>query len=288
MEGNRREGTLGLFAEYVPPRRQPTVTREPVVQEPIVQEPPQQVYFDHSRETYVTAITEVGGVKEVSLYMRTAAKSQTLREGDTFSVGALNNGVIEQINVGEGNIVLRDGLDRRVVAIGESLRTPIALPRSEYIEPVPVTTAMLNGGGNNMRGGGNNNMPGGNTRGGRNRNTMNNDQNSRDTSILTRSRNMTDQAQMYNQDQMNQMYYQNQMNQGYYMMPAQSGQGMVMYEGGQVPQGMVLVPSNQAPEGYQMYPGGEMMPQGYDMTQQGNTAFGGRGGRGGRGGGRGG
>jgi hypothetical protein len=125
MEGDRTVDGVGLFASYEPaPPRRPVVER-PVVERPVVERPVQQPRqeFDHSEQTFVNAIQEIDGLKEVWLFTRTSGETQQLHEGDRFRVGSLS-GTVAKIRVDERDIEIETEDGSRYVALGKRLREP--------------------------------------------------------------------------------------------------------------------------------------------------------------------
>ncbi len=78
----------------LPAKESSETIRLAITDPPPREDPPPRRTFDEARYTFVTAIVEVNGRRQVWLSIRTEGKWLRLYEGDTFQIGSLDGKVV--------------------------------------------------------------------------------------------------------------------------------------------------------------------------------------------------
>lgn len=115
MEGERFMDSGGVFAAYVPYR--PPPPDRPTGPPPTA--PPKPPAFDATRLTFVNAIIEENGRRQVWLFVRTTGDTKKCYEGDTFEIGEVQGKIAK---IGEREVEVEIDGQLHVVGLGDPLR----------------------------------------------------------------------------------------------------------------------------------------------------------------------
>jgi hypothetical protein len=79
---------------------------------PRLDDPPPPPGFNHAKFTILTAVLDIGGIREIWLHVRTTGETLKLHAGDQFEIGSIK-GTVAQIGVSDF-VFEADGKQRKL------------------------------------------------------------------------------------------------------------------------------------------------------------------------------